>query len=129
MLAADRVYFGRQEILALGILCDLAALDIVEVDDADRHLRPSKPLARRKPPATRYQNILRSYNDGMEETDIGDARGERVNVAEIAPMAHADDDGLRRGGGRGRLRSWLFCFSARVDLAAKLINTPGVALC
>ena len=82
-------------------------------------------------PLSRDPLSVGSNNDGVQQAKIGDVRGEPFNVAHVAAVAVAKDD----GGDRHRAdavrmamrasRPRFFSYSFRADLAANLIDTRG----
>lgn len=80
-------------------------------------------------PLSGDQLSVGSNNDGVQQAKVGDARGEPFNVAYVAAVALAEDD----GGDRHRadavrmamrgLPARLFICSVRAGLLPKLIDT------
>jgi hypothetical protein len=67
---------ARREVLAHEIFVALAARNLIEIDNGDRHLGPAERLACLEPPLARDQLPVRRYHDRMQQTVLGDAGAE-----------------------------------------------------
>jgi hypothetical protein len=61
----DRHGLRQREVLARGVLGELAAHDVVERDDRDRDVRLAKQLKGCEPPLTSDQRAVRRNNNGV----------------------------------------------------------------
>ena len=92
----DGVDLARQEVLALGVLCKLAANDLCKIDDSNWNLRSAEKLESSETAFACDQRPGLIDNDWMQKADIFDAPGKAAKVAKIAAMPLAD---LDRGDG------------------------------
>lgn len=86
----------------MGVLGELAADYLIEVDDGDRDVRPTQRLTRREPASPDDQRAGRRDDYGVEQADLGDAARQRFDVSQIPAMPVSDRDG-RDGAPHGRL--------------------------
>ena len=77
-LDGDR--FGERKILPEAVLGELTAHHGVEVNDGDRHLRPAERPSRLQASLAGDQRAVGTDYDGMQQTDVGDAGGQRFDI-------------------------------------------------
>jgi hypothetical protein len=69
-----------------------AAGSLKQIDDGYRNSDPFQQAASLKPPLTGDQPALGSNDHRVKQTDIGDAVGQRLQVAEVLPVGEANFD-------------------------------------
>src|SRR5262249_7524406 len=106
------------------VLGKLAAHHGVEIDHVDGNVLPAELLGGAESTFACDERAIRPDNDVLKQPKLGDAGGEPVNVAHIAPVARADGNGVDRerwgrgGGGHcsAPLRFWPRCATHPLSL-------------
>ena len=85
---------AEREVLALDILGELVAHDLIEVDGYQRagNRLPAKPLDGTQTALASDEMPVERNRDGLQQADLGDAGGKALDIAHIAAVALADDD-------------------------------------
>src|SRR5258707_14760377 len=88
----NRASLTRQETLTIHILGKLTAHDLIEINHMHQDFGSAEILERHQPSRTRDEPSVRRNRNRMQETDLVNVFGERLNVARLLAKSVADDD-------------------------------------
>ena len=95
-LLGDGYQFGWGEVLAVSVLSDLAAHDLVHIDHRDRNLAPPKSLCRAEPALAGNKRAVGMNDHRVQQADLVHAGDKRIEVAQITAVALAHTNGIER---------------------------------
>ena len=102
--ALDRDRLGQREVLAHGILGELAAHNGIEIHHGDGDVGPAEQTGGGEAAVPRDESVIGPDHDGLQQAELGHAGSEAGDVAHVLAVALADDDGVDRKRLTGRRR-------------------------